>query len=129
MYIIAWSNTLSVDFWHAYESLDDARRLYNELTNSENVYTVSLLAVIESSDYSPSCTCNKDEPCSATDTLSQSGSISEGAAPSVVTVEGDRSLLNLPYYDCCRHCPDNCTMSMRHLFSCNMCQPRVGVVT
>jgi hypothetical protein len=31
----------------------------------------------------------------------------------------------LPRYDCCRHCPDDCTMQARHRFPCNACQPRV----
>lgn len=57
MFIVAWSDTLSVDHWHAYENLEDARGLYLDLKNQNHIYTVSLLSVIESTDYSSTCVC------------------------------------------------------------------------
>lgn len=31
----------------------------------------------------------------------------------------------LTYYECCRHCGDDCGAEDRHRFPCNACQPRV----
>lgn len=31
--------------------------------------------------------------------------------------------MDLHYYECCKHCPEDCGAQDRHRFRCNSCQP------
>ena len=57
MYLVVWValgvNNEPRDLWVAHESLEDARTHYNALIALDEVYTVSICAVIESTDYTP----------------------------------------------------------------------------
>ncbi len=43
----------STDTWLATESLDDAQRMYDTLVQDPRVWTVSICAVLKSTDYEP----------------------------------------------------------------------------
>jgi len=42
---------ITKDFWRAFDSHAEAKKKYNQLYHNENVYSRSLCAVMESSDY------------------------------------------------------------------------------
>lgn len=54
MYIVAWTDTMSADYWMAFENLNEARIYYSGLLDMDHAHMVSLLSVIESTSYSPS---------------------------------------------------------------------------
>lgn len=46
-------NVGSQDQWAVFETLEEAKALYNETLKDDDVYISSICAVIESSDYEP----------------------------------------------------------------------------
>lgn len=58
MYIVAWSlrdedEDIDTDQWAACETLEEARAYYAAVLEDPNLYTASIAAVVESTDYTP----------------------------------------------------------------------------
>lgn len=51
MWVVIWTTEGLGDFWHAFDDEKDARAHYDYLCGLERIYTASLCAPIESTDY------------------------------------------------------------------------------